>query len=366
MEEKPVNIGFVGGGFMGQLAHIANYREIKGCRVAALAELRPLLREKVAQRYDIPKTYATHDEMLQNPELDAIVVVTTRPMLGPIALDCLRAGKHVLTEKPMAGNAKLAENLVSAAAQNNVQYIVGYMKRHDDGVKKVLAKLSQLRDSGELGQIVYARVHNFMGDTYCNIDGCGNIKTNEETPARIEWSMAPSWLPESMHQRYAWFMNAYCHDINLMRYLLASPKGVCSAHLKNINGQTIMFDYDNFACVLEAGQFGHSGWDEVVEIFFEHGKLRLSLPAPMLRNIPAQVTVFDSRVNEERHLHADWSWSFRRQAEDFVHTIQTGKTSRATGVDSVEDLYLMEKIWRLQFERGESFIAKGSNSSQSN
>src|SRR5262249_49250885 len=102
MAQRQLNIGMIGAGFIGQLAHLMNYVEIRECRVLALAEYRPDLRRRVAQRYDIPRTYATHHELLEDADVEAVVVVTPRPYTAPVVLDCLKAGKHVISEKPMA------------------------------------------------------------------------------------------------------------------------------------------------------------------------------------------------------------------------------------------------------------------------
>ncbi len=101
----------------------------------ALAEYRPELRRKVATRYEIPRTYATHEELLDDPAVEAVVVVTPRAYTAPVTLDCLEAGKHVLTEKPMAGTVEQAKRLVVAAQTRNLRYAVGYMKRYDEGVQ---------------------------------------------------------------------------------------------------------------------------------------------------------------------------------------------------------------------------------------
>ena len=109
MEERPLKIGIIGCGFTGQLVHIPNYATNKNCSIVALAAGRNELREKVAQRYGIPRTYKTHKELLKDPEVEAVVIVTARPGIGPVALDCLKAGKHVLTEKPMSSTIEQTE-----------------------------------------------------------------------------------------------------------------------------------------------------------------------------------------------------------------------------------------------------------------
>ncbi|HGE72657.1 TPA: gfo/Idh/MocA family oxidoreductase, partial [Candidatus Poribacteria bacterium] len=72
MSEK-VRIGFVGVGSMGQCAHLKNYVTVPECEVVAIAEMRQKLAKRVAEKYGIPKVYATHEEMIANEKLDGIV-----------------------------------------------------------------------------------------------------------------------------------------------------------------------------------------------------------------------------------------------------------------------------------------------------
>src|SRR5581483_9533045 len=65
-QKRRLNVGMIGAGFIGQLAHLMNLVEVEECRVVALAEFRPELRRRVAARYDIPRTYPTHQELLQD------------------------------------------------------------------------------------------------------------------------------------------------------------------------------------------------------------------------------------------------------------------------------------------------------------
>src|SRR5262245_43429965 len=123
--QRKLNIGMIGAGFIGQLAHLMNYIEIPGCQILGLAEFRPELRRKVAERYGIPRVYATHRDLLQDADIEAVVVVTPRPYTAPVVLDCLEAGKHVLSEKPMAGTSEQGERLVECARRRKLHYAVG-------------------------------------------------------------------------------------------------------------------------------------------------------------------------------------------------------------------------------------------------
>ena len=73
-------VGFVGVGSMGQCAHLINYTDLAGCQVVAIAEVRTELGERVARRYEVPKVYADHRQMLAAESLDGIVAA--QPPVG--------------------------------------------------------------------------------------------------------------------------------------------------------------------------------------------------------------------------------------------------------------------------------------------
>ncbi|MBD3307925.1 gfo/Idh/MocA family oxidoreductase [candidate division KSB3 bacterium] len=346
---QPIKFGFIGAGFIGQLAHIANYAQVEGCELYALAEIRPELRRKVLHRYGFQKGYANHRELLADPDVEAVVVVTPRPQTGPIALECLKTGRHVLTEKPMAHTWSQAQQLVSVAHENGVVYAVGYMKRHDEGVQMAKTLLDQAVQSGEFGQIIFARAHCFMGDSYCQCDG--HITTAEEVcyPDHSAWTIAPDWLPRHLHRDFAWFLNVYGHNINLLRYLLDKTPDVTFARLNDQKGQITVFEWGHFPAILESGRFEYRGWDEITEIYFERARVRIQTPPPLLRNVPARIELYkgSGATHEILSPQSNWTWSFRRQAEAFINDIRIGSKPLASGSDSEEDLRLVEKIWRI-------------------
>jgi len=344
--DKVVNIGMVGAGFMGQLAHLMNLVEVKGCRVVALAEYRPELRRRVAARFEIPRTYATHTELLQDAEVEAVVVVTPRPHMGPVVLDCLAANKHVLSEKPMAGTVAQGEQLVACARAHGRHYAVGYMKRHDEGVQTAKRLLDDALATGALGPVLSARARCYMGDSFCRADG--HVVTDERaTYPNAGWSSAPEGMAPEAARLFAAFVNTYSHNTNLLRFLFGRTPRVAYAHMGRAAAQTAVLDFGDFSATLETGKVSNRGWDEVTEVMFAHGRLTLWTPPPMLRNVPARVELY--RAGEVQELVAPitpWSWSFRRQAEAFVHDVAHGLPGLSPGADALEDLRLAEALWR--------------------
>ena len=331
---------------VGQVAHIANYIDLPSCRVVALAELRPRLGRMAATRFGIPRLYESHHELLQDKEVEAVVVVTRPAAHGPIVLDVLESGRHVLSEKPMAHTVEQAERLVEAAERRKLRYAVGFMKRHDAGTQQAKAMLDTARKSGELGRIVLMRAWCYGGEFRCGTSDF--VMTDEARPDGLAtWPLAPEWLPPTSTPDYAAFLNVFVHDLNILRYLAGSEPQVRGVDLSRINGRVAMLDFGSFPAVLEMADSASLDWNEGVEVVFERGRLTLRFASPMLRNMPAQVELV--RGGERNELIAPkigWNWCFRRQAESFVHDVAAGHDPLASGKDSINDLRLAEAIWR--------------------
>lgn len=338
----------IGAGFIGQLCHLMNFTEIRDCNVLALAELRPELRKRVAKRFDIPRSYETHLELLKDPEIDAVVVVTPRALTGQVVLDCLRYGKHVLSEKPMVGNSNLAKLLLDTAEAKNIKYAVGYMKRFDEGVEKAREILQKALQTGSLGTILGVQAFCFMGNSYCN--SYGHVVTNEsQTKAEVEWSIAPDWLPKEHHKSFDAYLNTYSHVTNTLRYLFNQTPQVEFANLTNNPGQLVVLKFDSFNATLQTGKMSHKGWSEEINIIFTDGELRLKLPPALLRNVSAAVDVYRAGTIQERvRYDNNWSWSFRRQAEAFVSDVLNDKPMRNDARDAYRDILLIEKFWEFE------------------
>lgn len=260
-----IRIGMVGAGMVGQLAHLANFVQIPGCRVTALAELRPRLGALAAEKFGVPAVFDSHLDMLAANAVDAAVVVTRRPATGPVVLDVLNAGKHVLSEKPMAHTTEQASRLIEAAARHQLVYSIGFMKRHDEGTAVAKRLLDRYIAEGNLGRIILMRGWCFCGEF--NIASDGFVMTDESRPDGLTlWPSAPDWLPKEFHENYAWFLNVFVHDVNILRYFAGGRLEVRSVELSRRNGRVVVFNSGAYPVVLEMGEQSRTDWNEGVEI----------------------------------------------------------------------------------------------------
>ena len=345
---RKLKLGWVGSGFIGQVAHLANYVELPDVEIVALAELRPKLGALACRKYGIQRYYPDHRDLLEDRDIEAVVASVRRKHTAPVALDILNRGVHLFTEKPFAPTVEQGRELVDASIKNECIYVTGYMRRHDEGVKIAKRMLDDFRGNGELGEILYFRSYCFGGEDYCNISGY--IKTDEPPPDHRIWPMAPDWLPEKLEGEYERFLNIFIHDINLIRYLFDSLPKIKNVHYQKKAG-TLNLEFREIPGVFEFGQLETNRfWEEGVDIYFEHGRLQLKLPPAFLINYPATVVIHKDIPKKPIELlspEPEWSWSFMKQAESFVETVRSGKKSIANAADGLQDIEFVESAWKM-------------------
>ena len=122
-----------------ELVAATNWRE------GSLAEL--------AERFSIPRRTTRWEDLAEDPSIDAVVIATPNALHAPQAIACLRAGKHVLVEKPMARTVAECDAMIEAAHASGVLLMVGHCWRFHEKVRAVRGRIAK----GELGSVVKTR-----------------------------------------------------------------------------------------------------------------------------------------------------------------------------------------------------------------
>jgi predicted dehydrogenase len=122
---EKARIGVVGLGTVAQLVHLPNLSKINNAEIAAVSEIKSSRLNAVAEKFNVKNKFRDHNEMLEKSELDAVIIATPTSTHKDIALDCIKAGKDMLIEKPMARNYVEAKQIVDAAKKANVKLMVG-------------------------------------------------------------------------------------------------------------------------------------------------------------------------------------------------------------------------------------------------
>jgi len=147
---NPVTIGVVGLGYWGpNLAR--NFDALPSATLRWCCDADEAIRARYAAQYPATRFTAKLDDLLDDPELDAIVLATPVPTHGTLAVRVLEAGKHCFVEKPLAQSVADAEAAVAAAARTERVLMVGHLLEYHPAV----TRLKEIADAGELGSIHY-------------------------------------------------------------------------------------------------------------------------------------------------------------------------------------------------------------------
>jgi predicted dehydrogenase len=144
--KKPLNIAIVGAGMIGAV-HLRAAR-IAGASIFGIAEASSQRRKFIEQTWNV-KALSSAEEAIESPLVDVIHVCTPNFLHFDIASAALRAGKHVICEKPLATNPKDAEALVALAAEKNLVGAIPYVYRYHPMVREARARIQ----SGTVGAL---------------------------------------------------------------------------------------------------------------------------------------------------------------------------------------------------------------------
>lgn len=146
------NVAVFGAGAIG-LDHISSFKQHPAANVIAIADTSADRASEAAKLYNVPSISTDYREVLARADVDVVSIALPNYLHAPVGLAALKAGKHVMIEKPMATNARDAAKLVNEAKKRRVQLMVGQNNRFSPDVQT----LKQLVLDGVLGEVYHAK-----------------------------------------------------------------------------------------------------------------------------------------------------------------------------------------------------------------
>ena len=191
-----VKVGVVGLGYWGPNLLRNLYANRRSGRIV-ICDVDAARLKKTTDRYPALEKTNNFDELVNDPDLDAIIIATDVSSHHPLAMKTLEAGKHVFVEKPFAGSEEQAREIVDLAEKKNLVTMVGHTFLYSPPVLKT----KEIIDSGELGDIF------FITSTRVNLG-------LHQKDVSVIWDLAPHdfsmlffWLGEDPER-----VEAFGHD----------------------------------------------------------------------------------------------------------------------------------------------------------
>jgi predicted dehydrogenase len=221
LSSAPVSVGVVGLGYWGpNLAR--NFDRLNETELRWICDGSEEARERWAAQFPKARVAADIDELLADPDLDAVVIATPVPLHADLAQRTLAAGKHCFVEKPLAQSVADAEQVVEAARDAGKVLMVGHLLEYHPGLRK----LSDIALSGDLGDIRYI---------YGNRLNLGKLRPDENAlwslgahDVSVVLSLAGGEEPAELHAFGESYMQPGVEDVVFC--ILRFPSGLM-AHL---------------------------------------------------------------------------------------------------------------------------------------
>jgi len=150
---KKLRVAFIGaGGIAG--THMRYLAAMDDVEISAMADISEAAMARWTEEYGIADAFTDYREMLRKVKPEAVSVCTPNGLHAPTTIAALRAGAHVLVEKPMAMNVREARAMIDAARKHRRKLVIGFQHRFDARSRF----LKDAVDSGQMGKVVFARV----------------------------------------------------------------------------------------------------------------------------------------------------------------------------------------------------------------
>jgi predicted dehydrogenase len=151
-KQSQYKVAVIGAGGIGQ-DHVASFRLHPRVQVVAVADVNRERGQELADRFQVPECVADYHDLLARTDIDVVSIALPNYLHAPVALDALRAGKHVMLDKPMATNARDGARLAAEAGKRGVLFMVGQNFRFNADTQTA----RHVVDSGALGDIYHAK-----------------------------------------------------------------------------------------------------------------------------------------------------------------------------------------------------------------
>lgn len=199
-----LRFGIIGCGSIGP-THAAALRQIENVELVAVADIIDARARDVARKFSVPRVYQSAEDLIADPQIQAVSLCTPSGLHADAAVKALRAGKHVVVEKPMDVSLEACDRMIDASRQTGKKLTVISQHRFDHATSVVKSFISE----GRLGKIILA-------------------------DASVKWWRTQQYY-DSGDWRGTWkldgggaLMNQGVHTLDLLLWLAGDVKEVCA------------------------------------------------------------------------------------------------------------------------------------------
>lgn len=195
---EKLKVGIIGTGGISAM-HIDGYQQCSNVEIVSGCDIDAEKLDAVCKRNNIPEQYTDHRELLAKSDVDAVSICTSHESHAEIAINAMKAGKHVLCEKPMAINSALAQQMYDVSKETGKLLMLGFVRRFGDDAELIL----DCKEQGMFGEFYYVKASYLR-----------------------RYGFPGGWFGNKARSGGGPLIDLGVHCIDLCRYLMGNPKPV--------------------------------------------------------------------------------------------------------------------------------------------
>lgn len=315
---KKLNVGIIGAGRIGQVHAKSITYHIPQAKIVAISDIYYEGAEKVAESLGIPNAYEDYHEILNNPEIDAVLICSSTDTHADIAVEAAEAGKHIFCEKPVDLTVAKIKKVIAAVEKAGVKLQIGFNRRYDHN----FAEIKRLANDGKLGKLQTIK-----------------ITSRDPEPPSIDYVKVSGGI----------FLDMTVHDFDMARFIGGEVEEVYAnaavtvdeaiGEAGDVDTALIALKFKNGAIgVIDNCRKACYGYDQRLEVFGTAGQ------ASAANDTPTNVSYINEKGNmTDKPLYfflERYMQSFTDEMTEFINAVQNDELTKTTVNDGLEALRL--------------------------
>lgn len=315
---KKLNVGIIGAGRIGQVHAKSITYHIPQAKIVAISDIYYEGAKKVAESLGIPNAYEDYHEILNNPEIDAVLICSSTDTHADIAVEAAEAGKHIFCEKPVDLTVAKIKKVIAAVEKAGVKLQIGFNRRYDHN----FSEIKRLANDGKLGKLQTIK-----------------ITSRDPEPPSIDYVKVSGGI----------FLDMTVHDFDMARFIGGEVEEVYAnaavtvdeaiGEAGDVDTALIALKFKNGAIgVIDNCRKACYGYDQRLEVFGTGGQ------ASAANDTPTNVSYINENGNmTDKPLYfflERYMQSFTDEMTEFINAVQNDEQTKTTVNDGLEALRL--------------------------
>lgn len=315
---KKLNVGIIGAGRIGQVHAKSITYHIPQAKIVAISDIYYEGAKRVAESLGIPNAYEDYHEILNNPEIDAVLICSSTDTHADIAVEAAEAGKHIFCEKPVDLTIAKIKKVIAAVEKAGVKLQIGFNRRYDHN----FAEIKRLANDGKLGKLQTIK-----------------ITSRDPEPPSIDYVKVSGGI----------FLDMTVHDFDMARFIGGEVEEVYAnaavtvdeaiGEAGDVDTALIALKFKNGAIgVIDNCRKACYGYDQRLEVFGTGGQ------ASAANDTPTNVSYINENGNmTDKPLYfflERYMQSFTDEMTEFINAVQNDEQTKTTVNDGLEALRL--------------------------